>query len=417
MHPVLRSAVYADLGDPERALGHDRAAELLAGVGAAPQRVAAHLVHVPPRGRPAVVATLREAARRATAEGAAEVAASYLRRALAEPPDAPHRADVLLELGAAELRSGLPDTTGHLRDACALLEAGPRLVEGTLMLASVLFAQDAVYEATEVLQRSIRSLESEDAASVLRLEAELIMWARLDARVSPMARERLAQVKDRASAESFGGRLLLALTASELARASHRPAEARALAAEALGDGLLLDEENSHAYATAVAVLLSLDDLDAAVRRYTDWLELGRRRGSMFAYASASRFRALAMLRRGDLVEAEADLRAALDATLPLAGGGGYAVAYLAETLAERGHLPEALRLLGEADARDEALPTYQMALRLEVRARLRIAAGDVDRGLADLLGAGARLEALGVHNPSHAAWRSHAALVLLQER
>ena len=415
VHPVLRAAVYADLSEPERALAHDRAADLLAAAGANPQQVAAHLVHVPPRGRTSVVATLQEAARRAGAEGAGETAVTYLARALAEPPEPPERASVLLELGAAELRLGLPAAAAHLREACALLPGPPRLVEATLALANVLYSQGAVFEAAEVLERSIDRLASEDAASALRLEAELIMWARLDARVYPAARERLARIEHRSNAASFGGRLLLALRASELARAGRSPAEAGALVAAALGDGLLLRDVSSHAFATAVAVLVTLDELDAAARRYTDWLELARRRGSAFAFASASMFRALAMLRRGDLAEAEADLRAALDATRPLAGDTGHAGfrAYLAETLAARGRLDEALRLLDEADVGDEALPTFPLALRLEIRARLRIAAGDVDRGLAELLAAGARFEALGVHNPSHAAWRSQAALVL----
>lgn len=45
-----------------------------------------------------------------------------------------------------------------------------------------------------------------------------------------------------------------------------------------------------------------------------------------------------------------------------------------------------------------------------------RIAPGDTERGLADLFAVGERLEVLGVHNPSHVAWRSQAALVLLAQ-
>src|SRR5262245_57977204 len=48
VHPILRAAVYADLSEAERERGHERAAELLADSGASPQRVAAHLLHVPP---------------------------------------------------------------------------------------------------------------------------------------------------------------------------------------------------------------------------------------------------------------------------------------------------------------------------------------------------------------------------------
>ncbi len=86
-HPVLRTAVYGELSEPERELAHARAAELLTARGATPQQVAAHLLHVPAQGRSAVVDTLREAARRAKSEGAADVACAYLARALAEPPE------------------------------------------------------------------------------------------------------------------------------------------------------------------------------------------------------------------------------------------------------------------------------------------------------------------------------------------
>jgi tetratricopeptide (TPR) repeat protein len=104
----------------------------------------------------------------------------------------------------------------------------------------------------------------------------------------------------------------------------------------ALAAGLLLGDESWQGYVVAVAVLLTLDELDTAVRLYTEWLELARRQGSAFAFAHASSFRALALVRRGDLPEAEADARAGLDVALPL----GFTYAHLAEVLAERGEFP-----------------------------------------------------------------------------
>lgn len=411
VHPVLRAAVYADLTDPERELGHERAAELLAGGSAAPQRVAAHLLHVPPRARASVVATLREAAHRASGEGAADVARSYLERALAEPPDAQERAEVLFELGSAELRSGLPGALGHLQEAHDLMQGQPRSGEVALALANAHFAEDVdLFEAADGLRRTIESLDPQDAALAQRLEAELIMWARFDSRLYPMARERLARIADRVSEDNLGGRFLLVLVASELARAGESPDKARELVERALAGGLLLGDESWQAYVVAVAVLVSLDELDAAVRLYTDWLELARRQGSAFAFAHASSFRALTMVRRGDLAEAEADARAALDTALPL----GFTYAHLAEVLAERGELAEAIRTLDLAGVPDENQPTWQTACLLDPRARLRIAGGEVEQGLADLLAAGERMESFGVRNPSYSAWRSQAALAVL---
>jgi DNA-binding CsgD family transcriptional regulator len=409
-HPVLRAAVYADLSEAERERGHERAAELLGNRGAPSQRVAAHLLHVPPRGRASVVATLREAAQRASGEGAADVARSYLERAAAEPPAAHQRADVLFELGSAELRSGLPGALGHLREAHELVRGEPPSAEVALALANAHFAEHVdLFEAADGLRRTIESLDPGDAALRQRLEAELIMWARFDARLYPMARERLARIADRATEDSLGGRFLMILVASELARAGESPARARELVQRALAGGLLPDDESWQGYVVAVAVLMSLDELDTAVRLYTELVELARRQGSAFAFAHASSFRAFALLRRGDLPEAEADARAALDAALPL----GRTYADLAEVLAEKGELAEAIETLDLVGV-PENPHTYQAAVLLDPRARLRIASGEVTQGLTDLLAAGESIRNFGMHNPSYSAWRSEAALAMV---
>jgi predicted ATPase len=49
-HPIVRAAVYGDLGPEARARLHADAARRLAAAGAAPERVAAHLVHAPSCG-------------------------------------------------------------------------------------------------------------------------------------------------------------------------------------------------------------------------------------------------------------------------------------------------------------------------------------------------------------------------------
>lgn len=410
VHPILRTAVYADLSEAERERGHERAAGLLGDSGAPAQRVAAHLLHVPPRARASVVASLREAARQASGEGAADVARSYLERALLEPPDAHQRADVLFELGSAELRSGLPGALGHLREAHELVRGEPPSAEVALALANAHFAEDVdLFEAAEGVQRTIEGLDPSDAALTQRLEAELIMWARFDARLYPMAHERLARIADRATEDSLGGRFLLVLVASELARAGESPDRARELVQRALAGGLLLGDESWQGYVVAVAVLLSLDELDTAARLYTELLELARRQGSAFAFAYASSFRAFALLRRGDLPEAEADARAALDAASPL----GITYAHLAEALAERGELAEATRTL-DLPGMPADHHAWQTACLLAPRAQLRIARGDVAQGLADLLAAGESIRSFGIHNPSYSAWRSQAALATL---
>ena len=413
VHPVLRAAVNADLSDAERALAHERAAELLARGDTDARRAAVHLLHAPPRGRASVVAALREAARTASAKDAADTARAYLERALAEPPGPDLRGEVMLELGVAELRSGVP-AAGRLEQADQLLRGQTRSVEAALALGGALFAEGRQHDAAAVLQERIESLGPDDAAAE-RLEAELIGLARFDADLYPIARARLERAAARASEDRFHGRVLLAFAASELARAGEAPARARRLVDRALARGPLLGDEIGQAQTVAVAVLLTLDELDLAVAHYTDWLEHARRRGMAFHASRAAAFRALALLRRGNLAEAEADAAMAIDAVMPLGGKAGYpeVLARLAEAQAERGKLTEAADTLQLAGVSEHDNPSFQMAQWFDVRARLRIVGGETEQGLGELLAVGERLERFGVRNPSHSSWRSQAALAL----
>ncbi len=123
-HALLASAVYADIPTAERAALHRRAAEILREEDIAPERVAAHLLPSAGSGEAWVVDLLCTVARRARAGGAPESAASYLRRALDEPPAPSARAAVLCELGVAEAATGLPSAIGHLEAAVAAAGAG-----------------------------------------------------------------------------------------------------------------------------------------------------------------------------------------------------------------------------------------------------------------------------------------------------
>ena len=120
-HPLLASAVYADVGAGERAALHRRAAEILREESVSVERVAAHLLPSAGSGDQWVVEALSAAASQALTLGAPESAASYLRRALEEPPSAEARPGVLRRLGLCEAATGLTSATARLEEA---LEAG-----------------------------------------------------------------------------------------------------------------------------------------------------------------------------------------------------------------------------------------------------------------------------------------------------
>ena len=87
-HPLVAGALYRGLPGAERSRLHRRAAACLAGERADVESVGQHLLHSEPAGEPWTVTTLRAAAARANQRGTPETAATYLARALLEPPAA-----------------------------------------------------------------------------------------------------------------------------------------------------------------------------------------------------------------------------------------------------------------------------------------------------------------------------------------
>ena len=114
-HPIVRQAIYDDIGAHERARAHARAARILAARAADDERIAAQIAKAEPIGEAARVELLRRAADRALIQGAPAAAIAWLTRALAEPPASESRPQVLLELGSAELRLGMPEAQVILR--------------------------------------------------------------------------------------------------------------------------------------------------------------------------------------------------------------------------------------------------------------------------------------------------------------
>ena len=136
-HPLIGESVYADLALGARRLAHRRAAAILDRAGAA-DRVAAHLLATGPAGDAWVVERLSAAADTAWERGAAEVAASYLRRALAEPATPAQRTAILLRLGVAEWAAGEPTAIGHLEEALNEARDGTEIAAAAGPLANAL---------------------------------------------------------------------------------------------------------------------------------------------------------------------------------------------------------------------------------------------------------------------------------------
>ena len=407
-HPVVRDAVYVSLHLPERERGHARAAELLAEHGAPAARVAAQLLATQPSAHPWRTRWLRAAARQALAQGAPDAAASYLRRALAEPPAGTERFGALLELGIAETRGNPERAIDHLSEALELTDDDHALADAAIALAKALFWVGRPVEAIEALERVEPRVAGDDVARVL--EAELIFLGSYYPETYPQARARLRRLRREWCGDDVAGRQLLGLLASDAARSCGSPSEALELARAALAGGVLLREEPGAAFTVPASVLVYLDRFDEALAVYGDALERARRTGSAFLFVMISVLRSALLLRRGQLADAEADARAV--EARPEYGTWAPPASLLAEVLIERGDSRAAAEAFDRTGA--EELPNaWEQCFSEHRRGRLRILQGRLREGVDDLLAAGERFRALGCVNPAHAAWRSEAALAL----
>ena len=155
VHPLVRSAVYQDLAPPVRQRWHKRAARMLDEEDAAAAEVTVHLLAAAATGDAWVVDRLRQAAADARNRGAPDVAIQCLERALAEPPSAGARGDVLFELGSAQTFHAPAAAAEHLAEALARSADWPRRGEITLALSQALGLCGRFADAAEVLQTAI----------------------------------------------------------------------------------------------------------------------------------------------------------------------------------------------------------------------------------------------------------------------
>jgi len=411
-HPIVRAAAEATMGAEERGLAHARGAALLAEEGAPADRLALHLLHAHARGDPDVVATLRAAASIAVRRGAPETAATYLRRALDEPPPKASRWKVLLELGLTEMaaRRG-PRAVEELREAVAMLEAPSEQADAALRAGRALGVGGHFQEAAAILG----SVPDPD----LRIEAELAANSCQLASLTPEAVRRLERYRDTEPPRGPGWQLLQVMLAHRSLLAGDHWAITGGLLDRGLAGSELFGEESLVAVYAAMDLVL-LDRLDDAERLCTALIEEGRRRGAPGIISSFAFARAFCALRRGRLRDAEADGRWSFEQKLSLvprsASGPPWALAFLLDALTELGNFTAAEEALGHVERSDGKPPEMlAWAFLLEARGRLRLAQDRPHEGLGDLYEAGARWERLSCHSATGVRWREDAALALAQ--
>ena len=418
-HPIVREAVYADIGAHERAQAHARAADILAGGGASEERIAAQIAEAEPTGAAERVELLRRVANGALARGAPAAAASYLRRALAEPPPRETMAEVLRELGSAELRVGAPDALDHLMMAVELIEDPGLLATAVRELALALTMSGKPDQAVEAIESALTRVEPADRDLTLVLEADLeahAQQARVETRApAAMRLERHGNLAGATPAE----RLVLACLAFERARASDSASAAARQLERGLANGRMLAEQEldvAGPFYHLVIGLLATDALELADACLQQAIDDARARGSIPAFGLVTAYQAKLSLRRGVVEQAEADARTALEVltTHDVRLGIPITLAFLIEALIERGELDAAERSLRSSGLAEDIPPGLTTNFLLEARGRLNLAQGRMRQGLDDLIEFGRRDERWGGANPLASRWRSRASLAFV---
>ena len=413
-HPLVRSAVYAELPAATRGLDHKRAAKLLAAEEGDPERVATHLLAVEPAGDGWVVARLREAAAKVLAAGAPHAAVTYLERASAEPPAGPDRSDVLLALGVAQASLGEAEAPATLRSALAGMGSDAGRARTARVLSRALHMRGDSLAAARVLEASIAELPETRADLRQRLEADLLLMTQS----TMAARHHLAAplARARAGADELSGPtapVVRAVVAVDLAHTDGAASAAARYAQRALDAGEVMLEEGdvSVSFYLATVALALCDRLTAAQAGLDTSVASAQQRGSLTDLQSALCVRSWILHRRGRLRDAESDARLALDQ--PHEHGGdilrAWKLAALAAPLMERGELDEAAALLSPAE-----LGPYEQDSMLyqpfrDACGRLALLRGDPRAALDHLEAEGDWERRWGVRNPGWTSWRSHA--------
>ncbi len=387
-HELLRGAVLADMPAGEQASARAAAVEMLRDHHAAPERIAAQLLQLEPRGDAAAAVTLREAAARASARAAPASAAALLRGALEEPLEGDARMAVLMELGAAEQSLGHPE-------ACErFLEAASIATDPQGRLAAAVAAGHAAALDPTRCAAVLRLLDGIALPSGDRAPAVRAMNARLAAAWSDIGRFHAVASEAAALAPIAGDtsderRLLAHLARARLEGGGHA-GEVAALADRATD----LEAVNDPGwFVTLIVALTATDRYDPAERLAQRAVERARDRGALSDYHMAMAWRARIALLRGDLEEAEGLARAALEAgevvrewwrLIP--------AAVLIEALVDQARVEDAAAAWTATGVGATVPPPRPLTQLLHARARLRATQADPAAALDDLGEVGRRL-------------------------
>ncbi|RKQ87629.1 putative ATPase [Solirubrobacter pauli] len=409
VHPLVRDAVYTGLPLGERELLHARAAAVLRERGASLDQVAGQLMLTPGRGDAQVSRLLHDAGNAAMARGAVDSCVGYLQRALEEPPAAEDRPRLLLDLGEAEALVRGPDSALHLREAYdGLTDLNLRVRAANALGRALLFTSSPA-EGSRVALEAAAALPPEFADEALGLRAFALMGVPFGA-MDPDEMHPIREWRGK-PLRTLGEKLAGAVAALEWTQAGGHIDEVVPQAFRALAGGEL-QARDPNLLTLAALLPLIVGDRDEALQLFDLGMVDAHRRGSLFAVTGMYLWRGFTLFWRGDLLDAEEELRASFDQ----AESWGYGpdtlqwnAAHLSWCLTERGNLPEARTALLRARERSPRSDgaRYWCNARLE----LLVAEGSYEEAIEASEEYADRFR--HYHNPAAARWSGLRAVAL----
>jgi DNA-binding CsgD family transcriptional regulator len=408
-HEAARQAVIEQMTANDRAAMHGRAAGALYQAGAAPAILAGHLVDADRVGAGWAIAVLREAAERAVADGDANRAIAYLRRAESECVDDRQRAEIRFALVRTEWPVNTEGAARHLAELVTDARAG-RLdnesmgnltyyllwVGDTDNAAEILSVLDIAHEDTKTLKAGFQAYHIRSPLNFL--------YPDLAKRIRSAGKNGIPTPPVAVHPEPGDVSALPGAAATD-SGATHIVAE-RILRERGLSDPTLAS------VTTALMALICEDRLDRAAF-WCDALmqESEGSCSSVLWQAVLTGFLAIVETRRGNLQDAEDHARAAL-ALLP---GKAWGVAIgvplsslLLATIATRKHADAAACL--RVPVPEAMFETPYGLLYLYARGEYYLATGCPQAALADFTDCGRRMITWGLDQPGLVPWRTKAA-------
>jgi DNA-binding CsgD family transcriptional regulator len=419
IHPIARTAVYRELGAGERSQAHRRAAAMLTSDGADPQRIGAHASACEPSGDPDVVGWLRSAAKHAAESGAPGGAARHLERALQEPPSPEARAEVHFELGEAliAIDSGRAARSFE-RSATPAADRGLRMRAHRWCGVALAYAGSSKL-AVIAFDNAIALAPDPETAVHLGSTRDFFAswWGDVPDRAGfrRQVQERAADIRG----ATPGEKRALAVAALSICHTASAPAaRARKLADRANQGNLTMapNVEDGDETAAAVGVVgIVCDDPRRSIFESSPFETAST--GSILFAARMHRSCAIVGLRRGELLNAEANARASWEILAQRHDASPllywWSAGALVEVLIARGLIEEAATVVGSTGLGAEPLDQVIFPWPPVLRGALALAQGSTEAGIAILLQAGAWLEQRGFTNPAYIPWRALVAPAL----